>query len=294
MHKYLRAIGFSNIKTREQLEALLQDTEKNYTDHQFVIYDNETCVGDYIKEIAPDMGIVSAGEFDAFDNFSRDYYFPYYRGRHVSTTESSLVERHTANISFAGVCDDPKVGISIIYYLLNRTRYIMDSYKSGSDTVKNVSLSLSALAGNGTIMMPLAKTALAKTKADAGTRKRNKLLEAARNGDENAIESLTLEDLDIYSSILRKIRKTDVYTLVDTYFMPSGVECDQYSILGEISELSEVENPITGEKVVRMTLECNEIPIDVCINKEDLYGEPEVGRRFKGNVWLQGYLNYLS
>ena len=294
MHKYLRAIGFSKIKTREQIEALLQETEKNYTDHQFVVYDNETCVGDYIKETAPDMGIVCSGEFDAFDNFTRDYYFPYYRGRHVSTTESSIVERHAANISFAGVCDDAKIGISIIYYLLNRTRFIMDSYKSDSDVVKNVSVSLSALGYNGTIMMPLAKPEVAKTRAEAGSRKRNKLLEAARNGDESAIESLTLEDLDIYSSILRKIRKTDIYTLVDTYFMPSGVECDQYSILGEITELSEVENSMTGEKVVCMTLECNGILIDTCINREDLYGEPEVGRRFKGNVWLQGYLNYLQ
>ncbi len=294
MHKYLRAIGFSGIKTREQLEVLLKDAETNYTDHQFVLYDNETCVGDYIKEVAPDIGIVSAGEFDAFDNYSRDYYFPYIRGRKISTNESSIVERHTADISFAGVCDDSKVGISIIYYLLNRTRYIMDTYKTESDTVKGISLSLSALAVNGTIMMPLAKNAKAKTKAEAGSRKRNKLLEAARNGDENAIESLTLEDLDIYSSILRKIKSTDVYTLVDTYFMPTGVECDQYSVLGEITELSEVENSVTKERLVRMTISVNEIPIDLCINKEDLYGEPQVGRRFKGNIWLQGYLNYVS
>ena len=41
-----------------------------------------------------------------------------------------------------------------------------------------------------------------------------------------------------------------------------------------------------------MTLECNEMTLEVCINKIDLYGEPMVGRRFKGVVWLQGYINY--
>jgi hypothetical protein len=27
---------------------------------------------------------------------------------------------------------------------------------------------------------------------------------------------------------------------------------------------------------------------DLTINEKDLLGEPEVGRRFKGNVWMQG------
>ncbi len=111
-------------------------------------------------------------------------------------------------------------------------------------------------------------------------------------GDENAIESLTLEDMDIYTMISRKIHKADVFSLVDTYFMPYGVECDLYSILGEIIEIHTDQNRITKEEVVFMTLECNEMTLEVCINKIDLYGEPMVGRRFKGVVWLQGYINY--
>ena len=48
------------------------------------------------------------------------------------------------------------------------------------------------------------------------------------------------------------------------------------------------------EEVYQMLLMCNGIPIDICINKKDLFGEPEVGRRFKGSVWLQGWLDWLS
>ena len=74
--------------------------------------------------------------------------------------------------------------------------------------------------------------------------------------------------------------------------MPYGVECDQYSILGEIKETEILTNQLTGEKIYRLQLECNDILLDVCINKKDLYGEPAVGRRFKGLIWLQGYINY--
>ena len=38
----------------------------------------------------------------------------------------------------------------------------------------------------------------------------------------------------------------------------------------------------------------NELVFDLCINEKDLYGEPAVGRRFKGIIWLQGYINYPS
>ena len=124
------------------------------------------------------------------------------------------------------------------------------------------------------------------------TSNRNKLIAAARNGDEDAIESLTLEDMDMYSMISRRIMYEDVLSIVDTYFMPYGVECDQYSIMGEILNYQLVENSITNEEIYILTLDCNELTFDICINKEDLVGEPERGRRFRGTIWLQGRINY--
>ena len=118
------------------------------------------------------------------------------------------------------------------------------------------------------------------------------LLNAARNGDQTAIETLTLEDIDTYSQVSRRLANEDVFSIVDTYFMPYGVECDQYSILGEIQECHRVKNRMTGENVWIMTLECNELNFDVCINEKDLFGEPMEGRRFKGVIWLQGAVNY--
>lgn len=41
-----------------------------------------------------------------------------------------------------------------------------------------------------------------------------------------------------------------------------------------------------------MTLECNDMDLDICINEKDLLGEPDVGRRFKGVIWLQGNINF--
>jgi hypothetical protein len=74
--------------------------------------------------------------------------------------------------------------------------------------------------------------------------------------------------------------------------MPYGVECDHYSIMGEILECRTVQNNLTKENVYQMMINCNDLHLDICINEQDLYGEPEVGRRFKGVVWVQGFINF--
>ncbi len=74
--------------------------------------------------------------------------------------------------------------------------------------------------------------------------------------------------------------------------MPYGVECDQYSILGEIMNCNKIQNQYTGEIIHRMTINCNELIFDLCINEADLLGEPAAGRRFKGIIWMQGYINF--
>ena len=129
-------------------------------------------------------------------------------------------------------------------------------------------------------------------KIEKETTNRNKLIAQARQGDEEAIETLTLEDMDTYNAISKKIRTEDVLSLVDTYFMPYGVECDQYAVLGEILECSSEKNQMTGEEIYMMALSCNDLVFDVCINKKDLYGEPLAGRRFRGTIWMQGIINF--
>lgn len=288
MHKFLRAIGFSEISTREDYEALIKKVENDYTKVDCVINKSQVMVADYIMEVGENMGIIASGEFDAMDNFHAEYSFPYMEGNQISSNERSIIERFAAHDAYAGVCEDNKVGISIIYYLRNRIEYL----KNLDETGKNAPVSLSGLSLSGMVMMPLAKNELSKKKNFHNTKKRDKLIEAARQGDEEAIESLTLDDIDVYSNISRKIKESDVYTIVDTYFMPYGVECDQYGVLGEIESVNLVENKISKEKVYQLGLVCNGINLDICINEKDLLGEPECGRRFKGNIWLQGNLEF--
>lgn len=291
MHKFLRAVGFSEYKDRKQIHQLIKDIVLQADERSYISNGENSLFAEFDRNFADDIGIAVCGEFDEEDNYSYEYYYPYLRSRMVSSAEDVSVERHVSKESYAGICEDPKVGVSLIFYLQNMISYL--KYRNeGQLPIRGTTLNLSALSCQGTIMMPIQKSEWQKKKIKKDAVIRNRLIQAARGGDEEAIESLTLEDMDTYTSISKKIQKADVFSLVDTYFMPYGVECDLYSVLGEIEDWKKVKNSLTGEEIYIMSLCCNDLNLQVCINSKDLMGEPAMGRRFRGSIWLQGYINY--
>ena len=267
-------------------------TTKDISAEEKGSFNTEECMTAlFYRDFAKGLGLAVCGEYDESNHFSYDYCFPYLRGGEISSYEDITVERHMEKESYAGICDEIKVGVTLIFYLQNMIPYIK-AKNTGELPMKGTSLILSGLSCQGSIMMPLKKDKKDIIKTQKAAVSRNDRIRAARRGDEEAIESLTLEDMDVYTSISKKIHQNDIYTIVDTYFMPYGVECDLYSVLGEIQDIEEVENIVTGETIIRMLLLCNELSFDICINKKDLYGEPQIGRRFKGVIWLQGYINF--
>ena len=291
MHKFLRAVGFSKIKDRKELTVLITSSIQNAQRRSYVTNNENVILAEFARDYADEIGVAVCGEFDDEDKFIYEYYYPYLIPSAVSTEEDINVERHAATYSYAGVCNEPRLGVTLIFYLQNMVPYI--KYENENKfPIKGTTLSLSALSIKGQIMMPIAKTEEEKEVAKKKSNYRNKLINNARRGDETAIESLTLDDMDLYTTLSKKIRKQDIYSLVDTYFMPYGVECDLYSVLGEVVASKKVVNRFTDEAVYIMRISCNEIEFDVCINEADLLGEPAVGRRFKGNIWMQGMINY--
>lgn len=291
MHKYMRAIGFSKLSDRREEQRLVTNIIMNATHRSYTSNGENTILAEFCEDFAQDIGIAVCGEFDAEEKFTYDYFYPYLRGTGISSCEDVSVERHADKESYAGVCDDIKVGVSLIFYLQNIVPYVK-AQTTDMLPVTGTTLTLSGLSISGNILLPIGKDEKEIQRIQKNSMSRNQLIAAARKGDEDAIESLTLEDMDIYSTISKKILTEDVFSLVDTYFMPYGVECDQYSVMGEIVDISLRVNRMTQEEIYVLRLSCNDLEFDVCINKNDLYGEPQIGRRFKGVIWMQGYINY--
>lgn len=283
MHKFLRAIGFSDI-TKKDLDILIEEI-KERPELMKVTTDSEgNEFGEFSREFAPNMGIIVRGSYLEDDSFEVEYYTPYFLGSQVTTQEPIDIEKHSEKESYAGVCDDPRIGVTLIFYLQNVADYLSERKAHSSDV--NGGALLAGLSVDGKILLPEVKKAV---KAGRPNQKdRSQLISEARDGDEDAIESLTLEDMDTYSMLSKRVMNEDILTIVSSCFMPYGIESDQYSVLAEIVDLLEIENSLTSDIIYCMKLKCNDMVFDICINKKDLMGEPEIGRRFKGNIWMQG------
>lgn len=291
MHSYLKAVGFSKVTKRSEIKEIIREVVKTYDEKVAVENHPEGVFVEFSKNYGCDCGITVCGQYDENNKFHVDYYFPFFRGTGITTQENVVIERHAEKESFAGACDDLRIGVTLIFYLQNAAEYMLERDK-GNLSLGNQPLTLSGLAREGMILFPVQKDKEAVMVEREMTKNRNHLIAAARNGDEEAMESLTMEDMDTYSMISQRIATDDIFTIVDSYFMPYGIECDQYNIMGEILDFMTFKNILTGEDICQLTVESNDMQFDICINKEDLLGEPEVGRRFKGIIWLQGQLHF--
>lgn len=291
MHQYLQAIGFNNIYNRRDLKKLLKNVETEFTHQTVVSYNPEEDFCEFQKEYGQCIGITLCGEMDENEVFDQAYYFPYFEGSGITTYADIVIERKIEKEQYVGMCEDSKVGISLIFTVQNGVEYMRES-QAGFTAGLTTSVTFSGISLGGTILLPVVKNEKMMKNEQMASDNRQMLINAARNGDQSAIETLTLDDIDTYSQVSRRLANEDVFSIVDTYFMPYGVECDLYSIMGEILAVRTRQNTMTGVKLYQMKLNVNGLKFDICVPADSVMGEPEIGRRYKGTIWLQGYINF--
>ena len=291
MHQYMNAIGFGNINSKRELKNILTQVKTSFTQHDLIAQDEEMDICEYQKEYGAGIGIAMFGDRDIHEEFEKNYYYPFFLGTGITSHADVYIERRMDREAYAGICEDVKVGINLIFHLQNTVELLKERQKA-KNSVKYKSVTLSGLCNGGTILLPVLKDKEQEERQKEEVHNRMMLVSAAKAGDQDAIESLTMDDIDTYSRVSQRLISEDVFSIVDTYIMPYGIECDHYSILGEILELQRIMNEYTKEEIYVMKLDVNSLLFDICVPVEKVIGSPEVGRRFKGNMWLQGRINF--
>ena len=290
MHTYLRAIGFRDCKSRQQLEDIYRCTLNTPNRKIMTTISVDTSLLQFEKDFGKDFGLSLIGEYDINGALSIEHYFPYMKGQRIMQFENIVIQKQTDKESYAGVCEDYHLGMTIIFYIINIADYAKSKWLNYSNRqITNVRFS--GLCINGVILLGMHHTKQEIAIDAKGRERRNHLLESAREGDMDAMEQLTYDEMNTYTSISSRIMREDVLSIIDTSFMPCGVECDHYMIIGNIYAVEKLQNTYSREIVYNLLIEANGLVINVCINEADLQGEPRVGRRFRGEIWLQGVVN---
>ena len=241
------------------------------------------------KDFGDSFGLSLIGEYGIDGELSIEHYYPYVKASSYMEYDNIYIEKQTDKESYAGVCEDLKLGISLVFYLQNISDYAKSQWFNYSN--KNLSkVRLSALSTEGNILLGIKKSKLQRIGDALDRRFRDDLLTSYKKGDKSALEYIARNEMVAYKSISERVKKEDVLSIIETSIMPFGFECDHYLVIGNILQVQEEKNTITDETIYNLLIETYDILINVVINSLDLQGEPKEGRRFRGEIWLQGYV----
>lgn len=293
MHSYLRAIGFSKLKNRREQNTLITSAIKNSTDQMEIEVGSGIRLVQINCSFGKNLGISVIGEYDNEKTLFIDHFFPFCLGYHITDQTDIQIEPHTDKEAYSAVSEDYNLGMTLIYNLQNVVNYVRSTWLNDYYKIpKKVKFGALSLEGKILYGVHLDYIACPYDKQPISSKDRRKLIAKAKSGDMDALENLTLDDMDTYSLITKRIKNEDLLTVVETYFMPYGIDNEHYSILGIIQNIEQIINEFSGEMVYNLTILCNDVNLNVAINSLDLQGEPKIGRRFKGIIWLQGQVDF--
>lgn len=286
MNKYLRAVGFSTYKTKEELNKIFEQARERPDVYRTFAGGNQDVRFELERSYGNGIGLMWSGTVQN-GTVHYEYCMPYVENGEYFYKDSVSVEERVMGNLYSGAFEDVRSGVFIIFCLQNGLDFV-EFMEKNSEYADGFWVSLAGMSVSGTVLLPLALTERENEQRKLEQKKRIKLMTAAKMGDEKAMESLAYQDMDMYTKVSKRIRTEDIFSIVESSFMPCGIECDQYSIVANIVQAEKIQNRYTEEYVWLLKLCYNDININICINEADLLGEPKAGRRFKGNLWLLG------
>lgn len=324
MHKYLRAVGFSQYEKRSQVDDFFKENLKDENLISTYMSSDMRLCGQYNVQVCPNAGVTIIGEQEKNQLTLIDFYYPYLKGYDYTLIQECTIERHSDKESYAGIIDDYRMGIALIFYLTNGNVYnsLIKSHKLSD--IKIDKIFLSALSISGKIILPIDKKKLsenefkdkAKLNMDYEYDDYDEDDAYDDSDDEPPITTRLIGDMDDFSDGIggkaisigigfklprnpigaqeSRLKNEDLYSIVETSLVPYGIECDKYQIVAEIISVNKKVNKFTGENLIEMRVDTMGLQFNLMINENDLEGEPMPGRRFRGVIWLLGEVEFLT
>ena len=292
MNRYLRSVGFTQWTSDEVVDKQLEDIQRfrfQYSRPRVIEKSDGSTIYEMRVPIANSLELILMG-YIADDGYHIKYHAPSLKTDIVSTTVACQIEEKYISDIYAGLSEDVRLGTALIFHVENSLEYQERRLSQKSLTSKGVRLFGLSVAAK--VIMPIEKNISQRVRAVSDNKRYEALMDAAMKGDDYAISTLADHETQVEAAVQTRIKREDVYSIVDSSFIPEGMECDIYYAMGTIVECRQERNIYTHEYVYIILVECNGMHFPVVINVSDLQGQPEVGRRIKGMFWMQGHVEF--
>lgn len=291
MESPLNVVGFSKAQNKFDIEDIIEGILKNPSKQKAIELTSEVIFAEYMQELAENTYTivrvrVKKGEEDPeVTVYDCDAFIQATRNTDI---EEVVVERgdefDDEDTDYYVVCEEKESSMEVVFVLQNIVEYLEGIRKGLS--IKQVNIV--GVASEGTIILPIEKDEEDERMEKEEKEKMRTMLQKMKLGDEEAREILEKEERDLDTQLKERLREEDFLTVMSGYFMPTTFQDAVYAVLGDILEIKERKNKLTGEEMYLFTLNVNDMNIEVVIHKKELIGMPSVGMRFMGTCWMQG------
>ena len=139
------------------------------------------------RSFGKNFGIMIRGNYNEDDSFQVEYYYPYFLSDIDTTDEIIEIQKHSDKESYAGVCDEANVGVTLIFYLQNVADYLSERRLGNSFEI--IGAKLAALSVEAMVILPVNEKSEKEKISNYKYKERSQLIAQAREGNEDAIES---------------------------------------------------------------------------------------------------------
>ncbi len=305
MHRFLQSIGFSKYVSTHSVDTLLKKLSKEYMDYAVRFADESGEMRIEIRaEVCEDTGMCILGVIDKLGRMKRLDYYPYLVSHDISMAGRVFSFMRLDGNRYSAIVDHTNTGQPMLFLLDNSAEF---NRRIDSNGMNNAKISLAGLCEEGYILLPTEGHLMTddtdmdsaqeaeETGNTADTEPVNNeasFMEMVEGGDPETLRQMAFAEMSNIATLARRLHKEDIFSIVDTLFMPEGTENDLYLVIGTILEIKKYRNKYTEEMIYNLKLEANNIIIHVAVNEADLTGEPVPGRRFKGEIWVQGRVDF--
>lgn len=291
MESPLNVVGFSKAHNKNDIEDIIEGILKNPSRQKAIELTSEVIFAEYMQKLAENTYTivrvrVRKGEEDPeVTVYDCDAFI---EATHHTEIEEVVVERgdefDDEDTDYYVVCEEKESSMEIVFVLQNIVEYL-EGIRNDL-TIKQVNMV--GVASEGTIILPIEKDEEEEQLEQEEKEKLRTMLQKMKSGDEEAREILEQEEKDLDTQLKERLKEEDFLTVMSGYFMPATSQDAVYAVLGDILQVRERRNKITGEEMYVFTLNVNDMHLEVVVHKEELIGMPSVGMRFMGTCWMQG------